>query len=766
MRIDRWIRCLVTLGVVAVPACKKDPDKAGFNRGGSPPNLLLITVDTLRADRLGCYGYAAAKTPTMDALAGRGIRFARAYANAPLTLPSHATLLTGLLPMATGLHVNGSGAGGGALPDDLPTLATLLQARGYRTGAFVSAAVLNMRYGLNRGFDTYEDRLPVLGTLSGEAATLLERRGDKTRELVQSWLGTLEGKPFFAWVHFFDPHHPYEAPAPYGDQSAHPYDGEVAFVDAQIATLLGHLEHLKLDRNTIVVLVGDHGEGLSEHEEREHGLFVYNSTLHVPFILALPEAAGAGQVVETPVGLVDVMPTLLALLGLAGPDVLDGRNLTPAWRGEGLGAEPVYAESEYPQWAFGWAPLYALVTHRWKYIDAPQPEMFDLSVDPTELQNVYAEHPQIAAEMQSVISAIRTRKTHRTAAPAPVDEEARRQLAALGYAGSSSAPTEAPARTDLRNPKEMLVVYYALMDGMYRLQKGDFVGAVEKLELLTSEPQAVTGFSDSALDATLANLGDAYLGAQRFVDAENAFRASLRSAPADGRCLTGLAIAQRSQGRLDSALETLNKAAEVAPNYADVQRELASIFSHVGDMPRAIEHWRKFGELAPTSVHAQTNLGSALIAAGKPAEALGPLLRALSLDPDNEFIYRSLWQALAATGKRAEAIALLRDALRRFPDKQPFVCPLARLLSVTPGLTPSDRAEGLRLAQRCAGMDMMNPRLLDTLAAALAANGDFKKAIGTAQVAKERAAAANNDPELREIENHLLLFRAGRPLIE
>lgn len=746
-------------------ACKRGTEKSGSAADKSRPNLLVISIDTLRADRVGCYGYSAARTPALDALAARSVRFARAFTHTPLTLPSHATLLTGLLPFGTGLHVNGSGSGGGALPSDVPTLATLLKAEGYRTGAFVSAAVLSARYGLNRGFDVYDDALPAPDSHAADG-THVERRGDKTRELFQSWLDLPADQPFFGWVHFFDPHFPYEAPAPFSSASKNPYDGEVAFVDAQIAMILEQLNRKKLADQTIILIVGDHGEGLNEHGEREHGLFVYNSTIHVPFLLALPGRAGGGTVVESPVGLSDVLPTLLPILGISVPPGLDGRDISGGWRGGDLAPQPVYVESEYPLHSFGWSSFYAMVTSRWKYIHSPQPEVFDLSTDPHEQSNIVSEHPEIVREMSALIGSMRGRKTHRSAAVVKLDDAARKELATLGYVGSASTTTAPAPTSDLRDPKHMLPVYYELMDGMHLLHKGDFDQAVAKLEGLALGSAEETGFSESVIDETLANLGDAYLGAQRFEDAEKVFKSSLRNAPDDGRRLTGLAIALRSQGRLDQALEQLNRAATAAPGFADAQRELASIYSHLGNLPKAIEHWRRFGELAPTSAHAQTNLGTSLVAVGKPAEAVGPLLRAISLDSKNEFAYRSLWRALYQSGRRAEAIDTLRAARRVFPDSPPFMCGLARLISITPGRSSQEHKEALELAQMCAGADMKNPIHLDTLALAFAVNGDFKKAVGTAEVARQRATDAGQTEDLKRIEIHLAAFREGRAVVE
>ncbi len=375
----------LTLRVVAAAAlalaaggCARD----GAARPGA--NVLLVTLDTVRADRVGCYGGAVA-TPALDRLAREGVRFAQASSPAPLTLPAHASLLSGLLPPAHGLRNNGAGA----FPADRPTLATALAARGYRTAAFLGAFVLDRRFGLDRGFATYDDEIER----GPDTAPSLEaeRRGDQVVDRALAWLERPgeNDQPFFLWVHLYDAHAPYAPPAPFRERHAgRPYDGEVAFADAQVGRLLAALDRLGLAGDTVVAVAADHGEALGEHGELTHGFFLYEPTLHVPLLLRAPGNFRGGTVVETPVGLADLGPTLSGLveggLAVAAPEGLAGRDLSAALlAGEEPPAADLYAETHYPE-VFGWSRLAALRRREVKYVDAPRPELYDLRRDPGE----------------------------------------------------------------------------------------------------------------------------------------------------------------------------------------------------------------------------------------------------------------------------------------------------------------------------------------------------------------------------------------------
>ena len=349
----------------------------------SSPDVILITIDTLRADHLGSYGDARAATPVLDRLARSGTRFAHVVAPVPLTLPSHASLLTGVTPLAHGVHDNV----GFALGPAIPTLAERFKTAGYETGAFVSGAPLDRASGLARGFDTYDDRM----------TRNVERRADETVAAVGEWLRQDSGahtRPLFLWVHLFDPHAPYEAPEPFGSRFAErPYDGEIAFVDAQIGVLLDDVKRARPDRRAIVAVTADHGEGLGEHGEPTHGLFVYDSTIRVPLILE-----GAGVPVRLDVQrmaqLIDVAPTLLDIAGVAALERIDGTSLRPSMNnGAAAAAEPAYVESRFGRMCCGWAPVHAWRDGRWMLIDVPKVELYDLSADPGQLHNVAADQP-------------------------------------------------------------------------------------------------------------------------------------------------------------------------------------------------------------------------------------------------------------------------------------------------------------------------------------------------------------------------------------
>ncbi|MGE0378541.1 MAG: sulfatase, partial [Planctomycetaceae bacterium] len=329
-------------------------------------NVVLITLDTTRADHLGCYGRTAAATPNLDWLASQGVLFEHAYTVVPITLPAHATLLTGLLPPEHGLRINGTSR----LPDSIPTLAETLQRAGYRTGAFVSSLVLDARFGLARGFEHYDDRLGI-----GPNGPHVERPASNSVSEAIAWLDTVASESFLCWVHLYDPHEPYdEHRRDFDDQFAgRPYDAEIAYMDRHIGRLLDFLQRLDVDDRTLIVIAGDHGEGLGEHAEPTHGYLAYNSTLHVPLIVRRPDGEQSGARVAEPVSLADVFPTILDSLEREVPSGLFGRSLLPYWQDIVPAPRPCYGETEAPLMEAGWCPLRTWTTARWKYIHSTQP---------------------------------------------------------------------------------------------------------------------------------------------------------------------------------------------------------------------------------------------------------------------------------------------------------------------------------------------------------------------------------------------------------
>jgi choline-sulfatase len=448
-----WLAGFAALGF-ALSACSRGESGAAGKAAGY--NVLLVTLDTTRADHLGCYGRASAQTPALDGLAARGVLWEHALSTAPLTTPAHASLLTGLYPPAHGVRNNGSAP----LDAAHPTLAGLLRERGYATAAFVSAFVLDRRYGLDRGFEVYDDAIEP----TTAAAAFGSRDSRSARAVTDAALGWLEerdpDRPFLLWVHYYDPHDPYQPPPPFDERFRdRPYDGEIAYVDSQLARLISALGARGLEPRTLVAVAGDHGESLGEHGEAAHARLVYEGAMRVPLILACPGVLGAGERVEDRVAsIADLAPSLLELLGVEPPRICDGSSLfAPAEAGRA-----VYLETLLPYYNHGWAPLFALRTREAKYILAPRRELYDLVNDPAEAVNLYGRDPR-SAELERELDE-RLRGWGPRALPQEEtrvrDPEEVSKLAALGYSGSVSPD----GSVGVLDPKDMIASWHAVLE--------------------------------------------------------------------------------------------------------------------------------------------------------------------------------------------------------------------------------------------------------------------------------------------------------------
>jgi arylsulfatase A-like enzyme len=467
-----------------------------------------VTLDTTRADHVGAYGYRHVDTPSLDALAAEGVRYERATASSPLTLPSHATLLTGLLPPRHGVRANGVHV----LADEARTLAELLGDAGYETAAFVGAFVLDSRFGLAQGFDRYDDDLSE-GTRPSRY-TYAQRDAGRVTEAALAWLAE-SGEPFFLWVHYFDPHAPY-APPGFDPKAVRvpfrtPYDAEIGFADSQLARLLGALATAGRDRRTLVAVTADHGEALLEHGEATHGLFVYEATLRVPLLVRFPDRRRAGTVVSAPVSLADLMPSLLAWLGREVPADLDGRVL-PLEDGAVATERAIYFESYGPAHLFGWSPLWGVAVDGIKYVHAPRPELYDLGRDPYESTDLYdpadAQSRAHRARFEEVMAGLEAAPGLRTAA-APLGEAERAQLETLGYASGATAFLElfrwqSPPGAD---PKDRLELSQEIQVATSLVEAGRAAeGADLLLEILSKDPgnrRAVTVLAPLVDDASV-----------------------------------------------------------------------------------------------------------------------------------------------------------------------------------------------------------------------------------------------------------------------
>ncbi len=610
---------LLALLVVVLPLA------GGCGRGSETrqPNLVLITLDTVRADHLGCYGSREAVTPWLDRMAAEGVRFTSASSAVPLTLPSHASILSGLLPPHHGLRNNGLGA----YPAAKGTLASLLAKEGYRTGAFLGAFVLDRRFGLNQGFEVYDDEIPR----DPHAGITLEaeRPGRDVMDRALAWLqgeNKKDSRPFFLWVHLYDAHAPYTPPPAWAARHpGRPYDGEISEVDAQVGRLLEELDRQGLAEETVVAVAADHGEGLGEHGEITHGL------LHVPLLVRAPGRLEP-RVVETPVSLVDLAPTLAGLLGKslpapAGPGghTLDGRDLSKALlAGDDPPAGEVYAESQYPA-IFGWSPLAALRRRDLKYISAPNPELYDLSQDPQETANLVNQKAEPARGLAARGAEIEAGAVA-TPQPAAPDAETRARLASLGYAAGPTAPRAAkgPAKGS-PDPKTIVDLFQRFERANADLQDGKLDAALSDLEALVAADPANPVFRGK-LAAAWRDKGD-------FAKAAPLYRQAAETAPTDPEAWYNLASALQEAGKLEQARHAVEKALRLDCTRPEAHNTLGIIELGEGKLEEARHDFETAARLDPRNALAMNNLGNALRALGRTAEAEQAYQRSAALAP-------------------------------------------------------------------------------------------------------------------------------------
>jgi tetratricopeptide (TPR) repeat protein len=615
-------RLLAGVAIIGSAACARAPAK--------PPalNVLLVTIDTWRADRLG-----VGVSPNIDRLAASGVRFNAARTAAPLTLPSHTTILTGLLPPAHGVRENGIDS----LSDAHPTIAWLLKHAGYRTAAFVGAYVLDRRFGLANGFETYDDRI----SRDPNATERLEaeRPASAVVDAALAWLdqGLTTGdqrprandqRPFFVWIHLYDPHAPYAPPAEFRGRTKSAYDDEIAFADSQIARVLEWLRDRALADRTLIVVAGDHGEGLGDHGERTHGMLVYDSTLRVPLVIAGPGRTAA--VGDEAVSLADVAPTILRSAGLTPPNEMKGRDLL-----QGHGEEPdLYAETEYPRVA-GWSPLQALTDGRWMTIRAGSDvELYEVTSDPQQQHNVAPSQRSIATAMIARIDAIRASAASSSART--ISPEAEERLRALGYVAATAKAADSGT---LANPAALIAVWNRFEEALTSLNAHQ-PDALSRIEPLAREHPESLVFQTTAARA-LKEAGQSN-------KALAMYRSASRRWSSDAALLHDLAVAAR-----EAALAATGPAARALHDEA-AKAERASI---------ALSERSETSGTSPQFAMAHNGLGLIAIDEGRPRDAAAAFERAAALDPNNASYAANLGNARRAAGDRAGAEHAYRRAL-------------------------------------------------------------------------------------------------------
>jgi arylsulfatase A-like enzyme/predicted Zn-dependent protease len=678
--------------LLGVPGCGR--------RGGR--DIVVVTLDTVRADHLGCYGHRGGLTPALDRLAANAVVFDDASAAVPLTLPSHASLFTGRYPTSTGVRNNGAFV----LPESETTLAERLEAMGFATGAVIAAYPLQSRYGLAQGFAIYDESLPhhALKDAGAFAVHFDERDARLVTDRALDVWSRLSGKPRFLWVHYFDAHAPYAAPEPWG--AAHqddPYDGEIAYVDAEAGRLLDRIAQDAPE--AIVVVASDHGEGLGEHGEKTHGVFLYQSTVRVPLVIRAPGLWPGGKRVAQPVSLVDVVPTLLALAAIPIPPGLDGTDLAPAVAGAPLARREVYAESYLPLLQFRFSPLTMLRDGALKYIDAPEVELYDLARDPGEIDNLAGgsrNATALASRLAQIVDGADPGADARAAGATDAESEAR--LRSLGYA---SAGTMAASRTGRgRDPKAM-TDYLRRYDHAVGLTASGHIdeGLAELAALIPEAPenymvryQIAAGLlaSGRAGDARVALLevvaeapefGNAYLmlgdclaALGRLDDAVAAFEAAASRMPNQAQPWLAQGRALEARGRFDPAAAAYRAAVIHEPSSTEGARALLSLLAGRGDLPRAVRELNELAGRFPKEAGLQTARAEAQFRSGDAAAAAATLRLALALDPARTDALLLEAEMLLDANRPAEAAAAYRAVLRAKPDTRAAAFGLGRAL--------------------------------------------------------------------------------------
>jgi len=620
-------------------------------------NFLLITIDTIRSDHLGCYGYEKIKTPHIDQLAKNGVLFENAFSPVPITLPSHASILTGTYPTFHGIRNNGTYA----MSESVVTLAELLKSKGYATAAFVSAYVMDKRFGLDQGFDIYNDDL---SHEKDQTFLYKERRAEAvTLEAIQ-WLKETGPLRFFLWVHYFDPHMHYNPPPPFSDEYAdNLYDGEIAYTDHWIGVLMETMHQPGLSENTLIVLTGDHGEGLGEHEEKTHGIFIYDATLKVPLIFTCPKLFPKSKRITALVRLIDIAPTILAAAGCKSYKDMQGVSLLPLMCGKVDNLDLVlYCESFYPQFSHNWSPLEGLRTEKWKYIEAPIEELYRVDKDTQENRNIFdqeqAQGKKLALKLSRLKDSITSSLIRQDAQRISLDKETKERLQSLGYV---FAPTRMNEKGEYPDPKKMVDMMKYFDQGLDYFVRAQYQKARDKfLKVVEKYPQDVQAYtilghtfeamgenekSIEAFEEALRlgykdlriyiKLGTMYMKHNRYQEGVAIFCEALKVNPRCKEAYINLALYHLERDEFDQALLQFQKALEIDPHDVTTHNYLAVIYQNQGRYDQAILSCQAALNMDPNNISSLLTLGSTLLYKHRYQEALDALQKALKIKPDS-----------------------------------------------------------------------------------------------------------------------------------
>ena len=665
--------------------------KAG---GTEIQRVVLISIDTCRADHLSCYGFSKKTTPHLDRMAEEGVLFENVVTPAPITLPAHVSLLTGMTPPSHGIHDNLNYY----LPEEKLTLTEILKANGFRTGAVVSAFVLDAKFGLHQGFDSFQDDfVNAYHTASGS-----ERRGDETTEFAIQWLRQHKDEKFFLFVHYYDPHLPYDPPEPYATQFANdPYSGEIAFTDHCIGRVVETLKELGMYDSTLLIIVGDHGEMLGEHGEKEHLFFIYEAALKVPLLVKMPGGSREPVRVEQTVGLIDVVPTVCSLLNIDIPDPIQGMSLEPILSGKKLAAKPryYYIESMMPTY-LGANPLLGVRTSQWKYIQTTRPELYHLETDRREQVNLVKKEPKRTRICKGALGKIlKEQLTDPAGSRRAPDRETLEKLASLGYVGANVSRDAFSFDRDKPDPKDLIELHLDLQKVQELKFEGRYTEATRILEERGAKEPHFKVYAQLGEIAMLENN-------------------------------TALAMANYS------------RSLELKENNYNANLNMGALMVKKGKPQEALPYFQKAVEIRPNDIKALRNLGIVFENTGKVTQACDCFKKVLALNPNDIIALNHMGTAMLARAKEPEAAKYLMESLK-VNSKQPVVLArLAQIKTINPNSPGYDPRGAVPLAlEACRLTNFSNPRLVYVLVIVYIRLGWVQEAVNAAEQALQAARA-------------------------
>lgn len=699
-------------------------------------NLLLVTYDTTRADRIGCYGNRNIETPAIDRLASEGVLFSRALATAPTTLPSHSSIMTGLYPYRHGARANTAFR----LGDENQTLAETLAANGYATGAAVSAVVLDAQFGIDQGFQEYDDHMDEVDEDDLDLRKIAQRKGDVTAALAEAWLRDHADQKFFLWLHLYDPHAPYKAPEAFQARHSLPYDAEIAFADSQLGRMMGVLDELGLTDDTLIVVAGDHGEGLGQHTELEHSSLIYDSTLRVPLVMRCGSKLGGGVHVDRWVSLVDTMPTVLSLLGIEAPADMDGIDLTqPA-----EGSRPIFSETLQGLADHGWAALLGVHEGDAKLIYGPWSEVYDLADDPFETDNLIDTESELAARLQGRLEEFFGADLEMAASADPTHQpspEMIEALQSLGYLATGGGMTAGPAHRP--HPMDMmpaLTRMTAIISAEDEIGLDKVIAGLE--QIAASNPDFATLYNH--LGNALAKNGD-------LAGAEEAYARCLELRPADPQPLLALAGLKIRQREMDEAMTLFRQLVAQVPDHFQALYGLGKLLIAQGEYAEAIEMYKRALVVKPRDLYLPDMITDAVVVLSRGDDVVAFFQELLEKEPNLPMVRNALARLLAGRQEFEAAVTVLQDGIDLSPGQHELINNLAFMLATCTDPSIRRPVEAILMMERvCEETDYQDPRYMHTFSMVLAAMYRLDEAISVAERAR-RLATASDDARLTQL---------------